>query len=60
MRRETAGATRLDARRGPIGGAQEVRRETRDVRHVSSLSSLPLVSRLTSNALSPDRSLEVL
>ena len=58
MRRETAGATRLDARRGTIG-AQEVRRETRDVRHVSSLSSLPLVSRLTSNALSPDRSLEV-
>ena len=58
MRRETVGAARLGARRGTID-AQEVRRETRDVRHVSSLSSLPLVSRLTSNALSPDRSLEV-
>lgn len=59
MRRETAGATRLGARRGTID-AQEVRRETRDVRHVSSLSSRIHVSRLTSHALSPDRSLEVL
>lgn len=59
MRCETAGAQKGGARRGTID-AQEVRRETRDVRHVSSLSSRILVSRLTSNALSPDRSLEVL
>lgn len=58
MRRETAGATRLGARRG-TKDVQEVRRETRDVRRVSSLLSLPLVSRLTSRALSPDRRLEV-
>ena len=58
MRRETVGTTRLGARRGTID-AQEVRRDTRDVRHVSSLSSCNLVSRLTSHVLSPDRSLEV-
>lgn len=58
MRRETAGATRLGARRETLD-ASEARCEARDVRRVSSLSSLPLVSRLTSHALSPDRSLEV-
>ena len=58
MRRETVGAARLDARRG-TKDVQEVRRETRDVRRVSSLSSRIHVSRLTSHALSPDRSLEV-
>lgn len=58
MRREAAGTTRLGARRGTID-AQEVRREARDVRRVSSLSSRIHVSRLTSHALSPDRSLEV-
>lgn len=59
MRREAAGTTRLGARRETLD-ASEARRETRDVRRVSSLSSRILVSRLTSNALSPDRSLEVL
>ena len=57
MRREAAGSTRLGARRGTID-AQEVRRETRDVIRVSSLSSRIHVSRLTSHALSPDRRLE--
>ena len=58
MRRETVGAARLGARRGTID-ASEAMCEARDVRRVSRLSSLPLVSRLTSHALSPDRSLEV-
>ena len=58
MRRETAGAQKGSARHETID-AQEARRETRDVRRVSSLSSRILVSRLTSHALSPNRSLEV-
>ena len=57
MRREAAGAQKGSARHETID-ASEARHETRDVRRVSSLSSCNLVSRLTSRALSPDRSLE--
>ena len=52
MRRETTAAQEIGARRETLD-ASEARRETRDVRRVSSLSSCDLVSRLTSHAPTP-------
>lgn len=52
MRRETTAAQKGGARRETLD-ASEARRETRDVRRGSSLSSCNLVSRLTSHAPAP-------
>ena len=52
MRRKTTDAQKVGARSEMLD-ASEARRETRDVRRVSSLSSCNLVSRLTSHAPAP-------
>jgi len=52
MRRKTTDAQKVGARRETLD-APEARREARDVRRVSSLSSCNLVSRLTSHAPTP-------
>lgn len=52
MRRETTDAQEIGARRETLD-APEARRETRNIRRVSSLSSCNLVSRLTSHATAP-------
>jgi len=52
MRRKVTDAQKVGARRETLD-ASEARRETRDIRRVSSLSSCNLVSRLTSHAPAP-------
>lgn len=52
MRRKATDAQKVGARRETLD-ASEARRETRNIRRVSSLSSCNLVSRLTSHATAP-------